>query len=179
MKLTTAKQAVTIASEAIEACGGAGYVEDTGLPLLLRDAQVLPIWEGTTNVLSLDALRALGSDGEAFRVLKAEVTRTLESIREERLAHAAHSARRALAHAESWLTRAKKLGQDALEAGARRFSLTLGRLLELTLLLKHAQWAEIHEEDTRATASARRFAASGIDLILDLEMVDAQLLLGT
>src|SRR2546421_8615685 len=59
MKLTTGKQAVVIASEVLEAFGGAGYVEDTGLPQLLRDAQVLPIWEGTTNVLSLDTLRAL------------------------------------------------------------------------------------------------------------------------
>ena len=39
----------------LECFGGAGYVEDTGLPRLLRDAQVLPIWEGTTNVLSLDS----------------------------------------------------------------------------------------------------------------------------
>ena len=37
-KLTTAKQAVALASEAIESCGGAGYVEDTGLPRLLADA---------------------------------------------------------------------------------------------------------------------------------------------
>ncbi|MCI3952330.1 MAG: putative acyl-CoA dehydrogenase, partial [Burkholderiales bacterium] len=51
-KLTTGKQAVAVLSEAIEAFGGAGYVEDTGIPVLLRDAQVLPIWEGTTNVLS-------------------------------------------------------------------------------------------------------------------------------
>ena len=58
-KLTTAKVAVACASEMIEAFGGAGYVEDTGLPFLLRDASVLPIWEGTTNVLSLDALRAV------------------------------------------------------------------------------------------------------------------------
>ncbi|MEM7678880.1 MAG: acyl-CoA dehydrogenase family protein, partial [Myxococcota bacterium] len=58
-KLTTAKQAVSVASETLEAFGGAGYIEDTGLPVLLRDAQVLPIWEGTTNVLSLDTLRAL------------------------------------------------------------------------------------------------------------------------
>jgi acyl-CoA dehydrogenase len=50
-KLVTAKQAVAVVSEAIEAFGGAGYVEDTGLPVLLRDTQVLPIWEGTTNVL--------------------------------------------------------------------------------------------------------------------------------
>ena len=62
-KLTTAKQAVACASEALECFGGAGYVEDTGLPRLLRDAQVLPIWEGTTNVLSLDLLRAEAKDG--------------------------------------------------------------------------------------------------------------------
>lgn len=42
--------------------GGAGYVEDTGLPRLLRDAQVFAIWEGTTNVLSLDMLRAFERD---------------------------------------------------------------------------------------------------------------------
>ena len=60
MKLTTGKQAVLVLSEVVEAFGGAGYVEDTGLPQLLRDSQVLPIWEGTTNVLSLDTLRALG-----------------------------------------------------------------------------------------------------------------------
>jgi acyl-CoA dehydrogenase len=58
-KLVTAKLAVAAASELLECFGGAGYVEDTGLPRLLRDAQVLPIWEGTTNVLAVDVLRAL------------------------------------------------------------------------------------------------------------------------
>jgi alkylation response protein AidB-like acyl-CoA dehydrogenase len=43
----------------VEAFGGAGYVENTGVPPLLRDVQVLPIWEGTTNVLALDLLRVL------------------------------------------------------------------------------------------------------------------------
>src|SRR5437773_7884352 len=42
-KLYTAKQAVAVASEAIECFGGQGYMEDTGLPRLPRDAQVLPI----------------------------------------------------------------------------------------------------------------------------------------
>jgi alkylation response protein AidB-like acyl-CoA dehydrogenase len=67
-KLYTAKQAVASASEALECFGGAGYMEDTGIARLLRDAQVLPIWEGTTNVLSLDTLRVLGKQGvdEAF-----------------------------------------------------------------------------------------------------------------
>src|SRR5207249_1007621 len=58
-KLYTGKQAVAVASEVVEAFGGAGYVEDTGIPRLLRDAQVLAIWEGTTNVLSLDVLRVM------------------------------------------------------------------------------------------------------------------------
>ncbi len=67
-KLWTARQAVASASETIEAFGGAGYMEDTGIARLLRDAQVLPIWEGTTNVLSLDTLRVLSKPGiaEAF-----------------------------------------------------------------------------------------------------------------
>ncbi|HET7824066.1 MAG TPA: acyl-CoA dehydrogenase family protein, partial [Anaeromyxobacter sp.] len=73
-KLTTGKQAVAVASEALECFGGAGYVEDTGLPRLLRDAQVLPIWEGTTNVLALDLLRALATEG-ALQALTAEIRR--------------------------------------------------------------------------------------------------------
>jgi alkylation response protein AidB-like acyl-CoA dehydrogenase len=54
----TARVAVDAASEACECLGGNGYVEDWVTPRLLRDAQVLPIWEGTTNILSLDTLRA-------------------------------------------------------------------------------------------------------------------------
>jgi putative acyl-CoA dehydrogenase len=57
-KLFTAKQAIQYASEHIETFGGIGYLEDSGIPSMLRDAQVLSIWEGTTNVLSLDMLRA-------------------------------------------------------------------------------------------------------------------------
>ena len=75
LKLTTAKQAVAVASEALECFGGAGYVEDTGLPRLLRDAQVLPIWEGTTNVLALDALRAEARGGALTAVARNLVAR--------------------------------------------------------------------------------------------------------
>lgn len=58
-KLYTAKINMNNTSELIESFGGAGFIEDTGLPMWLRDAQVLTIWEGTTNVLSLDLLRAI------------------------------------------------------------------------------------------------------------------------
>ncbi|HEY6660816.1 MAG TPA: acyl-CoA dehydrogenase family protein [Pyrinomonadaceae bacterium] len=165
MKLTTGKHAVAIASEVLEMFGGAGYVEDTGLPVLLRDSQVLPIWEGTTNVLSLDTLRALrGAD--SLKQFELAVTHCLETARDPRLADASRITRSALDHAMSWLAEAERAGSPALEAGARRFSLTLGRTMELALLIKHAQWSQDHERDGRSTASARRFAHSGIDLIL-------------
>src|SRR5256886_11944272 len=73
-KLYTAKQAVAVVSEALECFGGQGYVEDTGLPRLLRDAQVLPIWEGTTSVLALDSLRVLRR-AETLDCLSAELER--------------------------------------------------------------------------------------------------------
>lgn len=57
IKLYTAKKSILISSEVLESFGGAGYIEDTGLPRLLRDAQVFSIWEGTTNVLAMDFLR--------------------------------------------------------------------------------------------------------------------------
>ena len=166
MKLTTGKQAVLVASEVLELFGGAGYVEDTGLPVLLRDSQVLPIWEGTTNVLALDTLRALRG-GDVLRQFESFVTRCLEPVRDSRLSDAVRVVRSSIAHATSWLTEAERLGQPAVEAGARRFSLTLGRLAELALLTKHAQWSIDHESDTRALFSARRFAQAGIDAIVD------------
>jgi hypothetical protein len=46
----------------MELIGGNGYIEECPLPRLLRDAQVLPIWEGTTNILVLDALRVMHRD---------------------------------------------------------------------------------------------------------------------
>jgi putative acyl-CoA dehydrogenase len=58
-KLYTAKEAIKSASEHIEMFGGLGYLEDSNIPVMLRNAQVLSIWEGTTNVLSLDMLRAM------------------------------------------------------------------------------------------------------------------------
>jgi alkylation response protein AidB-like acyl-CoA dehydrogenase len=59
-KALTAKQAVAGLSEVVECFGGPGYVEDSGVPVLLRDAQVLPVWEGTTSIQALDLLRVLG-----------------------------------------------------------------------------------------------------------------------
>lgn len=141
MKLTTAKQAVAVASEVLETFGGAGYVEDTGLPVLLRDSQVLPIWEGTTNVLALDTLRALNSD--SLRAFRAAVRRCGND-----------TVLSAVEHATSWFTQ-RSSDRSVLEAGARRFALTLGRAMELALLSK------------QSASVGRRFATSGVDLIID------------
>lgn len=70
LKLYTAKQGVAVSSEVMECFGGSGYIEDSEIPVLLRDCQVLPIWEGTSNVMSLDMLRSLAkSKGEALKVV--------------------------------------------------------------------------------------------------------------
>jgi putative acyl-CoA dehydrogenase len=51
----------------MECLGGNGYVEDSILPRLYREAPVNAIWEGSGNVMCLDVLRALSRDGEAAR----------------------------------------------------------------------------------------------------------------
>jgi acyl-CoA dehydrogenase len=173
-KLTTARQAVAIASEVLEAFGGAGYVEDTGLPALLRDSQVLSIWEGTTNVLALDALRAF--DGAAWAALRAKVAGCVRAARDARLVEAGQAAEAALGRAAGWLEAARQSDQAALELGARRFAMTLGRALELALLVEHAQWSLDHERDGRARAAALRFAGTAVDLIADVDSGDARAL---
>jgi alkylation response protein AidB-like acyl-CoA dehydrogenase len=173
-KLVTARQSVQILSEVIESFGGAGYVEDTGLPALLRDAQVLPIWEGTTNVLSLDALRALEAMGGAGG-LKREIGIWLRDLREPSLVKISAQVERAVELAEAWLGSAKG---DELEAGARRFAMTLGRAVELALLARHAQWSLEHEKDPLARAAARRFAAHGVSLLAEVDASDSRRLVG-
>lgn len=153
-KLTTAKQAVAVISEALECFGGAGYVEDTGLPRLLRDAQVLPIWEGTTNVLSLDAIRAIAKE-RSLAELGAEVRRLVEAASDARLALAGKAAVQAVAHAEAWLVESATNDPRTIEAGARRFALTLGRALEVALLVGSGSRAAV------------RLASHGIDLVRD------------
>ncbi|GAA0614994.1 acyl-CoA dehydrogenase family protein [Virgibacillus siamensis] len=57
MKKESAEQAIAFAHEAIEMHGGNGYIEDFVTPRLLRDAQVLTVWEGTANILGLELIR--------------------------------------------------------------------------------------------------------------------------
>lgn len=164
-KLVTGKQAVAVASESMESFGGAGYVEDTGVPRLLADAQVLPIWEGTTNVLSLDTIRALRGEG-TWDAFEHEVRSKLETATDSRLSDARTRATKALSRAAQWYE-ASTDNRAELEQGARRFAMTLGRTLELALLVEHAQWCLDHDKGERALAAAARFARQGVDRIDD------------
>jgi len=157
VKLTTGRAAVHVASEVVEAFGGAGYVEDTGLPVLLRDAQVLSIWEGTTNVLSLDVLRALG-DGDALRAYSAAVTRRLEALRDPALRDAAARVAEALRRIERHAARAGEDG-ELQRGGARGFAFALARTYGAALLLEHAEWSARVEDDLRPRVAALRWCA--------------------
>lgn len=175
MKLTTGKQAVTVLTEVLECFGGAGYVEDTGLPRLLRDGQVLPIWEGTTNVLSLDTLRVLGKD-KALGDLRAEVANAASMCTDGRLAEIARSAVATIDRAGEWLMRSYAADPIGVEAAARGLALTLGRATEVALLAKHAQAALDQDGDPRPRAAAIRLHARGIDLLRDEDRETAALL---
>ncbi len=157
VKLTTARQAVSVLSEVIECFGGAGYVEDTGLPMLLRDAQVLPIWEGTTNVLALDAL--LRSDvQQGMRALYQRAAAIAGGVADGSLQAIAAAAMTSVTHAQQWLSQTEEAA--VLQAGARRWALSLGRAYALLLLVEQAQWALQKHQDANLVESAQRFAAS-------------------
>ncbi|MFY9487067.1 MAG: acyl-CoA dehydrogenase family protein [Solirubrobacterales bacterium] len=153
-KLFTAKEAVWHASETLECFGGAGYVEDTDLPGLLRDAQVLPIWEGTTNVLSLDLLRAEAKDGAVSALL---------TDMEERLVVGGESNTPAgdVSYFCEELARDVVAWQHSdlavVQAGMRRFALRLGRAYSATLLIEHARTQAAAGND-RPQAAAERAA---------------------
>jgi alkylation response protein AidB-like acyl-CoA dehydrogenase len=174
-KLVTGKQAVAVTSEVIESFGGAGYVEDTGLPQLLRDAQVLPIWEGTTNVLSLDAL--LRSDLNAgLAALMGRVSSCVRSLSDPRLAAAGRQAMGAVERSALWIQSGHD--RDVLQASARRLALTLGRALQLALLCEHAQWLLDHTGDRRGLAAALRYSRAPVDLMQEVDPELDRVLLG-
>ncbi|WP_160112380.1 acyl-CoA dehydrogenase family protein [Salicibibacter kimchii] len=63
------KRARYVTAEAMEIRGGNGYIEDWVNPRLVRDAQLGSIWEGTTNIVALDVLRAIRKDDAGTTLL--------------------------------------------------------------------------------------------------------------
>jgi putative acyl-CoA dehydrogenase len=72
MKYWVCKRGPGHAAEALECLGGNGFVEDSGMPLLYRDAPLNSIWEGSGNVAALDVLRAIVKEPEAQSAFLAE-----------------------------------------------------------------------------------------------------------
>lgn len=110
-----------VVTEAMEVLGGTGYVEDTALPMLYREAPLNGIWEGSANVICLDALRTLAKDPLAAEALAA----ALEAARG---LHPAYDA--ALrAHRDRW-------PGPVAEAEARWFVESAALLLTASVLLR-------------------------------------------
>ncbi|MFZ5709539.1 MAG: acyl-CoA dehydrogenase family protein [Pseudomonadota bacterium] len=72
-KFLANKRCVVVVAEAMEVLGGMGYVEETPLPLLYREAPLNGIWEGSGNVICLDILRTLAREPLSAETLAAEL----------------------------------------------------------------------------------------------------------
>ena len=126
MKYWVCKRATPHAVEALECLGGNGYVEESPMPRLLRDAPLNGIWEGSGNVISLDVLRALAREPEGPTAFLAECER------------ARGADRRLDAHIDALpATLAELAGPDA-QWLARRAIEDLALAFQGSLLVRHA-----------------------------------------
>ncbi|NXC19572.1 ACD11 dehydrogenase, partial [Corythaeola cristata] len=129
-KLYTGKQASAVVIEAMESFGGQGYMEDTGLPVIVRDTLVLSIWEGTTNILSLDVLRSLTkSQGQVMAVFFSTVQKKLELASSTvKLERSVKRTRDAVSRLARFMQAAGTKRALTMELAARDFSYTLARI---------------------------------------------------
>ena len=72
-KFWVCKRAPAFVAEALECLGGNGYVEESGLPRIYREAPLNSIWEGSGNVMCLDVLRAVAKEPESLEAVLAEI----------------------------------------------------------------------------------------------------------
>jgi len=119
------KRAPSVVAEALECLGGNGYVEDSGLPRLYREAPLNSIWEGSGNVTALDILRALQREPLALDALLTEISAAQGA--DERLDAATADLRRELAAPSP--------------ATARRLAELIALCLQASLLVRHAPTA--------------------------------------
>ena len=119
-KYWVTKRTPVFAGEALECLGGNGYVEESGMPRLYREAPLNSVWEGSGNVNALDVLRAMAREPESVEAFFAEVA-------------LADDAR--ITAAVSDLQ--KDLG-EADEVTARRLVERLAVVLQASLLVRHA-----------------------------------------
>ncbi|NUC73910.1 acyl-CoA dehydrogenase family protein [Haloterrigena sp. SYSU A558-1] len=173
-KLRTGRMAVDTASYAMEVHGGNGYVNDFVTDRLLRDAQVLPIWEGTENVLSLDVLRALERE-DAHEPLLETIEERLETVSHPALADAAETVEAEYEDlAAALATLATEDGEYA-QLSAKRLAHYVFDVFTAALLLAQAQTGLEADDETKSEESgentqngrvaliARRFVATELE----------------
>ncbi|HSA59461.1 MAG TPA: isovaleryl-CoA dehydrogenase [bacterium] len=114
------KRAPSHVYEALECLGGGGFVEESILPRLYREAPVNAVWEGSGNVIALDVLRAAQKEPKTLEALIAEIKKASDI----RLDH----------HLDRILNAAKKIPAD--ESLARRLVEGLALALQASLLLR-------------------------------------------
>jgi putative acyl-CoA dehydrogenase len=117
------KRLSTHTAEALECLGGNGFVEESGLPRLYREAPLVSIWEGSGNVAALDTLRAMGREPETIEAFFAELDLA-----------AGHDARYDDALA---LLRKQFSDLEDLQYRARRVVEQMAMLLQGSLLVRH------------------------------------------
>jgi putative acyl-CoA dehydrogenase len=122
-KYWVCKRAPSHAVEALECLGGNGYIEESDMPRLYREAPLASIWEGSGNVAALDALRAMGRQPESLDAYFAEVDAAAGA--DHRLDEAAERLRKDLANL------------DDIETRARRLVETMALVLQGSLLVRH------------------------------------------
>jgi len=139
MKYAVCKRAPGQVGEALECLGGNGYVEDSGMPLLYRDAPLASIWEGSGNVAALDVLRAMIKEPHGLPAFLAECE--LAAGGDPRLD--AHLARVRAATASLFADDRRSPEQRLYDGqfGARRVVEDLGLALQASLLVRHAPHA--------------------------------------
>lgn len=109
-KYWVCKRATPHAAEALECLGGNGYVEDSGMPRLFREAPLMGIWEGSGNVSALDTLRAMATRPECVEVLFAELAESAGA--DPRLGAHVERLRHDLADLDTIAQRARKVAED-------------------------------------------------------------------
>lgn len=155
-KLITGKASVRVVSEIIESFGGAGYVEDTELPTLMRNTHVFPIWEGTTNVLALDILRAFAKDSP-FEVFARDINERLSHLHQGSEAPLVARIQDELKELTTWLSQHIQ-ENEILALNARHLAIAMGQIYMKSLLCEFAG-STGHPADLEA---ARRYGEKAL-----------------
>ena len=137
-KYKTAELCVETTAYAMEVLGGNGYVRDHVTERLFRDAQVLPIWEGTANLLSLDVLRALDRE-DAAEALFPLVREHLERAEGPLLASLVGTVEGRFRELQSALGRLAAGDADAAQYHAKRLADLLFDVVAAAVLLSEAR----------------------------------------